>query len=191
MDCVTLVRLISLEELCLNRVSPLSISPKPVKVTAVSLHSPNPGRGSLCSFVRNRENRLTNLGLSPKLCKWKPVTTHTRLSSFATDLFPEASLKWRAVSAVHIHGGWDGECFFSGPRRACLPWQESYFFLQSKLIVIVGEVKSTVWLSVMPILPHRLWPPWSLEEQKMWSSLGGFICTTIVSPLQSCSVLDH
>lgn len=44
-----------------------SVSPKPVKVTEVSLHSTSPRRDFVCSFVRNRENQLMNLRLTPKL----------------------------------------------------------------------------------------------------------------------------
>lgn len=114
MECFRLVRLISPEELCLNRASPLCF-PQTCQRYCSLLHSEHPGRGSVCSFVRNRENWLTNLRRSPKLHKWKPVTTNIMfvvtcyLFPFATDPFPEAWLKWRVVSAVHVHSGWDGK----------------------------------------------------------------------------------
>lgn len=67
------------------------------------------GEDSVCSFVKNRENPLTNLGPSPKLHKWKPVTTNIRLSFSARDRCSAARLKRRVVSVIHVCVGWDGK----------------------------------------------------------------------------------
>lgn len=72
-------------------LSSLPISLKPATFTAVSLPSPNPGKDSVCSFVRSRDHQLMFLGLSPKFCRWKPVGANTRPSSLATGLAGEKS----------------------------------------------------------------------------------------------------
>lgn len=127
------------------------------------------GMDSVCSFVRSRENQLMNLGLSPRLHNWKPVTTHTHLSSFATELFPEAWLRQGVISAVHIHSGQDGKpwgMIFLMAKKSLLPLTR-IIFLSTIQPVIMREIKSTFQISVVFILPCSLLPPWSLKEQKM------------------------
>lgn len=135
-----------------------------------------------------------NLGLSLKLSKWKSVATHTHLSSFATGLFREAWLKWRVVSAIHIHGGWEGKPWaivFLGPRRACLPWQESNFFVQSNPTDITGEIKAPFVFHLCLHCPavSELLDHWRSKKcDGPWLVL---FAQPLCPPSEAASVLDH